>query len=295
MNVLGIEAFLAITVTNSISRAAELLHLSQSTISHRLILLEQQLGAPLLLRSKGSKSISLTSRGQDFIAIAERWMYLLEDTRRYQEDGNTQYLSIAAVDSLNTYVFPPLYRLLSRHAPLINLRIRTHQSTEIYNILEKREIDVGFVLREINTKNIVIEPLFCEEMVLIRRLGTDRTENAPIHPTELDPQYEFFFDWGSNYRVWHDSWWGSVKYPRFWSDTAHLIRALMDDPLNWAIVPISMANFFLETGNYGIYDILEPPPNRICYKITHRNTPTNSKKCLRILDEYLQAIKPQSS
>ena len=54
MNNIEIEAFLAICRNKSISKASEELYISQSTLSSRLKSLEEHLGCPLLLRSKGS-------------------------------------------------------------------------------------------------------------------------------------------------------------------------------------------------------------------------------------------------
>lgn len=69
----GIEAFLAIVQTGSISKAAELLHLSQATVSYRLKTLEKEMGGLLVERRKGAAQIRLTPKGEDFFSIAERW------------------------------------------------------------------------------------------------------------------------------------------------------------------------------------------------------------------------------
>ncbi|MFD2880212.1 LysR family transcriptional regulator [Paenibacillus rhizoplanae] len=55
----GIEAFLAIVRTGSISKAAELLHLSQATVSYRLKTLEQEMGGLLVERRKGGTQKSV--------------------------------------------------------------------------------------------------------------------------------------------------------------------------------------------------------------------------------------------
>ncbi len=66
---------------------------------------------------------------------------------------------------------------------------------------------------------------------------------------------------------------------------------LMDNPKYWAIVPISMANAFKKITDFKIYDVLEPPPNRIIYKITHRYPKPSSIASIKILDEYLKTFK----
>ena len=50
MYALGIEAFLAVVRTQNVSRAAEQLNLSQSALSKRLRVLEQEFGANLIER-----------------------------------------------------------------------------------------------------------------------------------------------------------------------------------------------------------------------------------------------------
>lgn len=65
----GIEAFLAIVQTGSISKAAELLHLSQATVSYRLKTLEKEMGGLLVERRKGAPKISLTPKGEDFLVL----------------------------------------------------------------------------------------------------------------------------------------------------------------------------------------------------------------------------------
>ena len=67
MNLAEIETFLTIVNTKSITRTADLLFLSQPTVSHRLTSLENELGFPLVIRQKGHKQVELTAKGTDFI------------------------------------------------------------------------------------------------------------------------------------------------------------------------------------------------------------------------------------
>lgn len=66
-----IETFLEIVRTRNITKAAENMFLSQSTISNRLKHLEDELGYCLLQRAKGQRLIQLTQHGKEFIPIAE--------------------------------------------------------------------------------------------------------------------------------------------------------------------------------------------------------------------------------
>ena len=104
MNIQNITAFLAIVHTGTISKAAQELYLTQSAVSHRLKALEDEINARLIVRCQGRQGIQLTAQGEEFIPIAERWLSLLQDTRRLSVKNDRRYLSIASVDSLNIYL-----------------------------------------------------------------------------------------------------------------------------------------------------------------------------------------------
>lgn len=294
MNILNITAFLSIIGTGSVTKAAQELYVTQSTVSHRLKALEEELNTTLIIRKKGHQTISLTAKGEDFIPIAERWLALWKDTNLLQHSEGRLSLSVASVDSLNVYLFPPLYQQLLSHKRPIDLRIRTHQSGEIYHLLDEREIDVGFALRQILYKNIIIEPILQEKMVLIQRT-TETSSSALIHPHELNPEKEFFIDWSPAYRSWHDYWWDSSIRPHIHIDTAAMILRLMDDPTYWSIIPLSMAQDFCQFANFQIHEIQEPPPDRIVYKLTHKYPKPGSVPAINILETYVKEFAANRS
>ena len=82
-----IEIFLLLARHRNLSRAAEIAHLAQSTISKRLQMLEERLGYPLLERGKGLKKVELTPHGEAFLPIAERWRDLEREAHRGQPGG----------------------------------------------------------------------------------------------------------------------------------------------------------------------------------------------------------------
>ena len=87
MNQADIETFLTLVKTRNITKTAESLFVSQPTVSHRLKLLEEELGVPLLLRKKGYKKVELTPKGEEFIPIAQRWLSLMKETMLLKNAG----------------------------------------------------------------------------------------------------------------------------------------------------------------------------------------------------------------
>lgn len=66
MTSLEIEAFLTVQSIGSVTKAAELLYISQSSLSTRLRTLEQELGCSLFVRGKGARAMMLTPEGERF-------------------------------------------------------------------------------------------------------------------------------------------------------------------------------------------------------------------------------------
>jgi signal transduction histidine kinase len=97
MDFLSIEAFWAIVKTRSLSKAAELLHLSQSAVSHRLKVLERDMGVTLIERHKGIQTTNLTPFGESFVGLAERWTTLNREMNILRVNGPHMGLAIGLV------------------------------------------------------------------------------------------------------------------------------------------------------------------------------------------------------
>lgn len=286
----GIEAFIAIVQTESISKAAELLHLSQATVSYRLKTLEQEMGGLLVERKKGAPKIRLTPKGENFFSIAERWDALWRETQILQSSGPQLSLAISAAESISHFVLPPLYRMLNQHYPPIRLQIRTQHTQEAFDSIERREMDVAFVVREIVSPSIITKPFFAEDMMLLRLAGPERRSGDIVDIKELEPQNEIYIIWNKEFQFKHDQWWDPVCPSRIHLDTAALLPAFMKDGKQWTIVPASVGENVMRLGQFVLQKLSEPVPPRVCYKATHKFPNQALTGTLRILDQYLQDI-----
>lgn len=291
MYTLGIETFLAVVQSQSLSRAAGELNLAQTTVSQRLKVLEQELGITLIERGKGVKQIRLTLAGEEFHKLAEQWSSIWREAKILQAQGPKLSLVVGSVDSLNTFVLPKIYRSLNKHHPPIKLEIRTSHSIDLYGEVEKRHINVAFVLRELIHPNVQVAKCFTMPMVVLRPATSDKQESTTVPPSELDPNHELFMPWGQGYQTWHEHWWDPLSPSRIKLDSTHLLLNLLQDTMQWAIVPLWVAEAALKRGNYFIYRLTDPPPNFICYKITHKNPTSLTQRSLDIFDQYFLSVK----
>lgn len=82
--------FLAIAREQSITKAAETLHITQPTLSKQMMELEAQLGRQLIIR--GKKKVTLTEDGAYLRGQAQEMMNLMEKNRiRFSRRGRIGY------------------------------------------------------------------------------------------------------------------------------------------------------------------------------------------------------------
>jgi DNA-binding transcriptional LysR family regulator len=152
-------------------------------------------------------------------------------------------------------------------------------------------MDVAFLVREVATPpSLVLEPFFEEQMVLLRLATSDRNELDPVDLKSLEPEYEFYMNWGTGYQSWHDKLWDPLSPYRVRVDVAGIIPHMMSDDRHWAIVANSVGNYLMQSGKFVIQRLSESPPKRICYKLTHKYPSEATLQSLLILKMYLDTV-----
>lgn len=293
MNLPEIEAFLEVVHNQSISKAAKVLFVTQSAISHRIKSLEEKVGCPLLERQKGVKTIRLTQKGERFLPLAEQWIALLEDTAVVLHGNETLPVTIGCVDSLHPFL-EPFYKSLGQQDPRFELWIQTMQSSSVFEAVENRQLDVGLATIPFHGDNIICHPVFQEKMQLLSYKGS--YPPGAIDPKDLHWNNEVFMHWGADLQAWHKAQWGSAAVPSIKVDTIGLLLTFLDHPMRWTICPASVANSLSQRGDLDIHDMTQTPPNRISYYVRHVYPMSNRVESIAqfdaLFDAFLQDIPP---
>ncbi|MGQ0286505.1 LysR family transcriptional regulator [Pasteurellaceae bacterium 22721_9_1] len=281
-----IKTFLTVVEFGNISAASDSLFVTQSTISSRLQSLEQELDVCLMVRSKGIRNIELTSQGKAFVPIAQQWMSLWKDTRQLQQIQDIKTLNIGSVDLVNNFTFVPFFQRYATEHPNVKLGIHTFHSSEIHNLVESRQMDIGFVFSQMKYNDIISKPVYREQMYLICN------KNSPyydfIHPNELSVKNEIFLAWGPDFRQWHDAHWSPYEHPFITVNTGSLISRYLTKKEHWAIAPMSLVSFLRQYLDISCYRIQEPPTPRVCYQLTHRYAKPSYIETINQFEQSLQ-------
>ena len=289
MNQADIETFLMLVKTRNITKTAENLYVSQPTVSHRLKLLEEELGVPLLIRKKGYKKVELTPKGEEFIVIAQIWLSLMKETMLLKTAGEEMYLSVASTDTLNSCILKDLYRSILHDTNLnLKLNISTHYSYEIYELLERHTVDVGFVYHHLHYKNIISEPVLREKMYVVQEWESAIRKDQ-INVEELDPDNEVAFVWENNYQIWHEQMISKGKRNSLEVDIYSLFSEFLRDKGRWAIAPVTVVNRLQTEQKVFVSEIAnkKKPPERITYIIRHKDMNEAKINTLKIFEERI--------
>lgn len=285
----GIETFLAVSMSRTLGKAAELLNVTQSTVSYNLNELEKEMGMILVDRQKGMKSISLTPAGESFLPLALKWQAVSREITNARTPGSGFSLAIGGSETVNYRLLLKVYKELLEHEPPVYLRLLTDPTDQMYQAVESRAIDVAVVLHEETTRYVQIDPFFKESLVVARIPNEDENISNVIQPEFLMPEHEFYIEWSSGYRLWHDHIWDPIKTVKMRLDSVNLVGVLMDKPGQWCMVPYSATEELKKGNNRIVFQkISEDPPDLVYHKITHRYPRASALPGLSIFEEVVQ-------
>lgn len=144
-----LQYFLAVAKEQSISAAAESLHLSQPTLSTQLKTLEQELGKQLLIRgTKGSRKVLLTEEGMLLRKRAEEIMELVRMTESEISLSNDViagdvYIGTGESDMIR--IFARAAKSIQKKHPDIHYHILSGNAAFVQEHLDRGLIDFGVV------------------------------------------------------------------------------------------------------------------------------------------------------
>ncbi|HWE60467.1 MAG TPA: LysR family transcriptional regulator [Chloroflexota bacterium] len=174
MNLHQLELFLAVATQGSVTRAAEVLHISQPAISARLRDLEASLGEQLFeLRGR---RIYLTDAGVELRAYAETILRQVEEAQRAVAELrglDRGMLRVVATTTVGTYVLPRILGRFHRAHPGITLVLDVTNERRALDLVRRRRMDLAVLGLTEDTADMVVEH-FMENHLFITA--------APEHP-----------------------------------------------------------------------------------------------------------------
>lgn len=171
MNLYHLRYFVTLAHLEHYTRAAELLSITQPSLSHAISSLESELGVKLF--EKEGRNVVLTKCGQAFLEDVEQSLSILDSSvNKLQMTGSGEgQIDIAVLRTLSTQLVPGLVRDYLKEHPKQNIDFRFHNSTgltpDMIEGLKNRKYDIAFCSKMENEPAIEFIPVSKQELVLI--------------------------------------------------------------------------------------------------------------------------------
>ena len=159
---------LAVADNGGFTRAAEVLHVSQPTLSQQIRQLEEMLGVVLFDRT--SRTVTPTDAGQAYIECARRVFVELEAGKRALHDVkdlSRGMLRLAMTPTFMPYLVGPIVRDYSERFPNIHLEIFELSMSDIEMGLAEHSLDIAIAFDEASNPDIESIPAFVETLGLM--------------------------------------------------------------------------------------------------------------------------------
>lgn len=148
MEIRVLNYFLAVAREQNISSAAEILHLTQPTLSRQLKDLEDELGKQLFIR--GKRKITLTEDGMLFRKRAEEIIDLVKKTEN-EIANSTDIISgdvhIGTGETEAVQIIAEICKEMQKNYPNVHYHISSDDGKDVVENLDKGLIDFGILLR----------------------------------------------------------------------------------------------------------------------------------------------------
>ena len=161
----------AVATEKSFTKAAEILYISQPSLSKQIKTLEKNLD--ILLINRENNKISLTKNGKVFLQYSERILALCEESCRALIDlknGDRGNLTVGASQTIGTYLMPRFLALFAQNYPQIDLKVQVNSTRIIAKNVLNRDVDIALVGGEIPyelRKKLQVEDFVEDELSLI--------------------------------------------------------------------------------------------------------------------------------
>lgn len=145
--------FLAVAREESISDAAEFLHITQPTLSRQLMDLEEELGKQLLIRGKRNRKIMLTEEGMRLRKRAEEIVALADKTEAEflaADDAVSGDVYIGCGESDTMRIIAKTAVKLRQDYPDIHFHLYSGNAEDVSERMEKGLLDFGIFITSSN-------------------------------------------------------------------------------------------------------------------------------------------------
>ena len=186
MSFANLKLFRDIAQARSLSRAAELNHVSTSAASQHVNELEKNLGVRLLDRS--TRPLSLTAEGRLYEDLCRDVLRRNDEFKAALDEHRTDVegtVRVAAIYSVGLSEMSRLEAKLQEQLPHVKVEVDYLRPEKVYEAVAEDRVDIGLVSYPESTRDISVIPWREEEMVVAMAPSHRLAHLECIEPVDL--------------------------------------------------------------------------------------------------------------
>ncbi len=151
MEIRVLRYFLTVVREESITKASEVLHITQPTLSRQLAQMEEEIGVKLF--DRGTRKIKLTNEGILLRRRAEEILQLVDKTEKElieQEEQVEGKISIGCGEIASVQLLPKLISSFRQKYPRVTFDIFTATADLVKEQMDKGLLDIGLLLEPVD-------------------------------------------------------------------------------------------------------------------------------------------------
>ncbi|MBI3776438.1 MAG: LysR family transcriptional regulator [Gammaproteobacteria bacterium] len=247
MDTATLRAFLFVAKTQSFSKAAQQLHITQPAVSKRVAALEAELNTRLFDRI--GKKISLTQAGTALLPRAQHILDEMADSRRALTNlsGNISgLLSIGTSHHIGLHRLPQILRAFHTAHPEVELDLRFMDSEAVCATVAKGELELGIVTLPLEpVKNLVMTPIWDDPLGVIVAPHHPLAKSQRVRPESLARYPAVLPGHGTYTREILERAFAplGIRIPgRMSTNYLETIKMLVTIGLGWSVLPLTMVS-----------------------------------------------------
>jgi DNA-binding transcriptional LysR family regulator len=189
MDLHKLRIFVAVARAGHFTRAADLLHMSQPSVSQQIALLEADIGATLIHRQPlKAGRLQLTAAGEALLPRAEQLLTMADEATeaaRVAAGLSDRTLRLGVGHIVATYLLPDLWRRFQSAYPQHKLHITIGNTGELVQAVARETVELALLGLPANHTGVVATPFMHDRLVVILAPNDPWVERSSIAPEEL--------------------------------------------------------------------------------------------------------------
>ena len=187
MEIRVLKYFLLVAREENITKAANLLHLTQPTLSRQLMQLEEELGVQLFHRSKHhiiltEEGMLLRRRAEEIVALADK----TKDDLQHREEQLSGTVAVGSGELRSSRFLAQLLTAFQTENPLVSFAIYSGNSDNIKERIERGLLDVGLLQEPVDiTKYSFVRTPGGEQWGILVRADSELAARESVSPADL--------------------------------------------------------------------------------------------------------------